>query len=179
MPHEHYRQAIDEASPTLADLRSQGVVSAVGAGLAHLDLLIGFAREADFDCIMLPNRYTLTEQTAFETFMPSCQDKGIAIILAAPYNQGRTLGHPNQPQDALDHLRRYQEVCQRHGVPIKAAALQFVAAHPSVISVIPGPGPIEELQDNIRMTQQRIPDEFWQELLSEGLIAAGCPMPAD
>ena len=40
VPAEHYRPAVDEAFPTLAELRSQGVVSAIGAGLAPLDLLL-------------------------------------------------------------------------------------------------------------------------------------------
>ena len=35
VPHEHYQTAIDEGFPALAELRSQGVVSAIGAGLAR------------------------------------------------------------------------------------------------------------------------------------------------
>ena len=179
VPHEHYQTAIDEGFLTLADLRSQGVVSAIGAGLAPLDLLLRFVRDADFDCFLLPNRYTLTEQTAIDEFLPMCQERDIAIILGAPYNQGRMLGPRQQTPEASAHLRRYQDICDRYEVPIKAAALQFVAAHPAVVSVIPGPASMEEMTDNIRMTQHKIPDEYWRELITESLIAAGCPVPAD
>ena len=108
-----------------------------------------------------------------------CQERGIAIILGAPYNQGRMLGPGRQTAEAVAHLRRYEDICDKHGVPIRAAALQFVVAHPAVVTVIPGPASIAEMTDNIRMTQHSIPPEFWQELLSEGLIAPGCPLPAD
>ena len=173
VPHEHYQTAIDEGFPALAELRSQehyetanrrrlpraggaplpGVVSAIGAGLAPLDLLLRFVRDADFDCFILPNRYTLTEQTAIDEFLSMCQERGIAIILGAPYNQGRMLGPGRQTAEAVAHLRRYEDICDKHGVPIRAAALQFVVAHPAVVTVIPGPASIAEMTDNIRMTQ--------------------------
>ena len=179
VPHEHYRQAIDEGFPTLAELRSQGVVSAIGAGLGPLDLLLRFMREAEFDCFILPNRYTLTEQTAIDEFLPMALERKIAIILGAPYNQGRMLGRGKQSPEALAHLRRYQDICDRYGVPIRAAALQFVVAHPSIASVIPGPASMEEMTDNIRMTEDKIPPELWADMKSEGLIALGCPIPED
>ncbi|MDA1349909.1 MAG: aldo/keto reductase, partial [Chloroflexi bacterium] len=138
VPEEHYRTAIEEAFPVLADLRSQGVVGGIGAGLADLDLLLGFLRDGDFDCFLLPNRYTLTEQTAIAEFLPLCRERNISVILGAPYNQGRMLGHGKQTPGDLEHLRRYQTICDRYEVPIRAAALQFVVAHPSVVSVIPG-----------------------------------------
>ena len=179
VPHEHYQTAIDEGFPTLADLRSQGVVSAVGAGLAPLDLLLRFVRDGDFDCFILPNRYTLTEQTAIDEFLPICHERNIAIILGAPYNQGHMLRDGDQSPEAVAHLGRYWEVCDRYEVPIRAAALQFVAAHPAVVSVIPGPASMEEMADNIRMTEHSIPPEFWTEMVAEGLIAPGCPVPTD
>ena len=108
-----------------------------------------------------------------------CQERDIAIILGAPYNQGRMLGLGQQTPEALAHLRRYLDISDRYAVPIRAAALQFVVAHPAVVSVIPGPASMEEMTDNIRMTEHSIPPEFWADMLEEGLIAAGCPLPSD
>ena len=184
VPREHFRTAIEEGFPTLAGLRSQGVVRAIGAGLTPLDLLLRFAREADFDCFMLPERYTLLEQPAIDEFLPICQEKDIAVIIGAPYNNGRLLRRPavhtnlgKQTADELAHLQRYETVCERYGVPIKAAALQFVSAHPSVASVVPGPGSMDEMMDNIRMMRHPIPTELWADMSAEGLISPGCPLP--
>ena len=189
VPPEHYQTAVDEGFPALAELRSQGVVKAIGAGLTPLDLLLRFVREADFDCFLLPNRYTLTEQTAIEEFLPLCQERDISIIIGAPYNNGRMLGRiadhidrvklGEQTAEELAHIRSYQTICDRYEVPIRAAALQFVVAHPSVVSVLPGPGSMEEMTDNIRMMRHSIPPDFWAEMVAEGLISSDCPLPAD
>ena len=186
VPREHYRTAIEEGFPTLAELRSQGVVRAIGAGLTPLDLLLRFAREADFDCFMLPERYTLLEQPAIDEFLPICQEKDIAVIIGAPYNNGRLLRRPavhtnlgKQTREELAHLQRYETVCERYGVPIKAAALQFVSAHPSVASVVPGPGSMREMTDNIEMMRHPIPRELWADMSAEGLISPGCPLPTE
>ena len=189
VPEEHYQTAIDEGFPALAALRSQGAVKAIGAGLTPLNLLLRFVREADFDCFLLPNRYTLTEQTAIEEFLPICQERNISIIIGAPYNNGRMLGRlavhidrvklGEQTPEELARLRRYQTICDRYRVPIRAAALQFVAAHPSVASVLPGPGSMEEMTDNIRMMEHSIPPEFWAEMVAEGLISSDCPLPVE
>lgn len=186
VPREHYKTAIEEGFPTLSELRSQGVVRAIGAGLTPLDLLLRFAREADFDCFMLPERYTLLEQPAIDEFLPICQRRGIAVIIGAPYNNGRLLRRPavhtnlgEQTPDELAHLRRYETICDRYGVPIKAAALQFVSAHPSVASVIPGPGSMVEMTDNIEMMRHPIPRELWADMSAEGLISPGCPLPSE
>ena len=186
VPREHFRTAMDEGFPTLAELRSQGVVKAIGAGLTPLDLLLRFARGADFDCFLLPERYTLLEQPAIEELLPICQERDISVIIGAPYNNGRLLRRPavhtslgRQTPEELAHLRRYETICERHGVPIKAAALQFVSAHPSVVSVLPGPGSMEEMTDNIKMMQHPIPPELWTEMSEEGLISPGCPLPSD
>jgi D-threo-aldose 1-dehydrogenase len=189
VPPEHYQTAIDEGFPALAELRSQGVVKAIGAGLTPLNLLLRFVREADFDCFLLPNRYTLTEQTAIEEFLPICQERDIAVIIGAPYNNGRMLGRiadhidrvklgPQTPEE-LAAIRRCQNICDRYEVPIRAAALQFVVAHPSVVSVLPGPASMEEMTDNIRMMQHSIPPEFWAEMLAEGVITSDCPVPVE
>ncbi|MDA1347514.1 MAG: aldo/keto reductase [Chloroflexi bacterium] len=185
VPEMHYQTAVDQGFPALAELRDQGVVKAIGAGLTPLHLLLRFVREADFDCFLLPNRYTLTAQTAIGEFLPLCQERNISIIIGAPYNNGRMLGQiadhvdlPDQSPDELAYIGRYRTICDRYGVPIKAAALQFVMAHPAVVSVIPGPVSLAEMTDNIRMMQRSIPPELWTDMVAEGLILSGCPLPA-
>jgi len=68
-------------------------------------------------------------------------------------------------------------VCTRYNVPLKAAALQFVLAHPAVTSVIPGSSYPEHVRDNVAMIQRNIPADLWGELRNEGLIADGAPVP--
>ena len=177
VPDEFYQQAITEGYPTLAELRSQGAVKAIGAGMSDLRLLSQFAREGDFDCFLLHQSYTILNQSALSEFLPLCLEKGISIIIGGPYDGGLIFGLPHYvpgvevaPPEKQERVRGLRAVCNKYKVPVNAAALQLVSAHPAVVSVIPGPRSVQELKDNIQMMQRPIPPEFWDELRGEGLI---------
>ena len=183
----YFRQAMDEAYPTLQRLKSEGVLKAVGVGMNQWQALARFARAADFDCFLLAGRYTLLDQSALPTLMPLCEEKRISLILGGPYNSGilasdlspgATYFYDEAPTDVLDRARAIQAVCGRHGVPLKAAALQFGLAHPAVASTIPGGRSPEEVEENVRMAEYDIPDGLWAELKEEGLIPREAPTPA-
>jgi D-threo-aldose 1-dehydrogenase len=185
-PDDHYRQAIEEAYPTLADLRAQGVIRAIGAGMNQWRMPARFAREGDFDCFLLAGRYTLLEHEPLREFLPLCRKKGIAVIVGGPYNSGilaSDLGpgvkynYAAAPEEVLSRARRLKAVCDRHGVPLKAAALQFVLAHPAVASAIPGARSAAEVEDNVRMVRLPIPSEVWRDMKDEGLIPREAPVP--
>ena len=183
----YFRQAMDEAYPTLQRLKSEGVLKAVGVGMNQWQALARFARAADFDCFLLAGRYTLLDHSALPTLMPLCEEKRISLILGGPYNSGilasdlspgATYFYDEAPADVLDRARAIQAVCGRHGVPLKAAALQFGLAHPAVASTIPGGRSPEEVEENVRMAEYDIPDGLWAELKEEGLIPREAPTPA-
>ncbi len=185
-PDDHYAQAVEGAYRALSELRSQGVISALGAGMNQWEMEARFAREADFDCFLLAGRYTLIDHSALKELLPLCQEKGISVIVGGPYNsgilasdleEGATFNYvPAQPE-VLRRARRCRAVCDRHGVPLKAAALQFVLAHPAVASVIPGPRSAAEAEENFRMVEHPIPAALWEELRGEGLIPPEAPTP--
>src|SRR5215216_4249355 len=55
-PDDHEREAFDEAYPALHELREQGVVTAIGAGMNQAAMLTRFARETDVDVLLLAGR---------------------------------------------------------------------------------------------------------------------------
>jgi D-threo-aldose 1-dehydrogenase len=185
-PDDYYDQAFEGAYKALADLRSQGIITALGAGMNQWEMEARFAREGFFDCFLLAGRYTLLDHSALPDFLPLCQEKNISVIIGGPYNSGilasdltetATFNYvPAQP-NVLEQARRCKTVCDRHGVPLKAAALQFVLAHPAVTSVIPGPRSVAEAEENFRMIEHPTPAALWQELREEGLIPQAAPRP--
>jgi D-threo-aldose 1-dehydrogenase len=60
---------------------------------------------------------------------------------------------------------------------LRAAALQFVYAHPAVAAVAAGVRTIAHLDDTVAMLQVPIPDDLWDELRAEGLLPAEAPTP--
>ena len=186
-PQDHYEAAIGEAYPALADLRSQGVITAIGAGMNEWEMPARFAREADFDCFLVAGRYTLLDQSALAEFLPLCEEKGISVILGGPYNSGilasdlspdATYQYAKAPPEILDRALRIRAVCDLYDVPLNAAALQFGLAHPSVASTIPGVRSSSEVENNARAASFAVPDALWEDLKNQGLLEENAPTPA-
>jgi D-threo-aldose 1-dehydrogenase len=184
-PDNHFNQALEGAYRALDSLRDDGLISAVGAGMNQVEMLTRFAREADFDCFLLAGRYTLLDQTGGDELLPLCLERGIAIIAGGVYNSG-ILADPTpgthynyQPASAelLDRAQRIAGVCSRHGVPLKAAAIQFPLGHPAVNSVLIGCRSAAEVEENVRMFETPIPSQLWEELKAEHLLPAEAPVP--
>jgi D-threo-aldose 1-dehydrogenase len=185
-PDDYYEQALREAFPTLARLRSEGRIRAIGAGMNQWEMLYDFLREASFDCFLLAGRYTLLDQGSLEKLLPECERRGVSIILGGPYNSGVLAvgsggkGHYNYQEPPLEILSKVQAleaIAVRHDVPLRAAALQFPLAHPAVACVIPGARTPGEVEDNVRMFTHPIPNAFWEEIRAKGLVVAGAPLP--
>ena len=185
-PDDHFEQAVSETFPALYDLRSQGVVGAIGAGMNQCPMLARFAREADPDCFLLAGRYTLLDQSGLDELLPLCVEKDIGVVLGGPYNSGilasdlsdeTTFNYLPAPRDVLERARRIKDVCDRYGVPLKAAALQFGLAHPAVAATIPGARSIAEIEENLSMAAHPIPSHLWDELRAGGLIHPDAPAP--
>lgn len=184
-PDEHCDEALAGAYPALDRLRSEGAIGAVGAGMNQVELLLRFAREADFDCFLVAGRYTLLDQTALPELLPLCQERGLAVIAGGVYNSG-ILADPSPgarfdyalaPGPVLERAQRLQAVCAHHGVPLPAAAIQFPLAHPAVASVLVGARSAAELEESLRFLSLAIPADLWAELRSQGLLPEGAPVP--
>ena len=183
-PDDHYHQALDESFPTLSDLKSQGIIKAIGCGMNQWQMLFDFANNADFDCFLLAGRYTLLDHSAMYTLMPKCLEKNISIILGGPYNSGilasdfkseSTYFYEPTPTKVTEKTRLIKNVCDKYEVPLKAAALQFGLNHPSVASTIPGPSNPDELIENLKMVNININNDLWKELKDKKLIDLECP----
>lgn len=186
-PDDHADQAMREAFPALIELREQGVIGAIGAGMNQWEMELRFARELPLDCFLLAGRYTLLEQGALAEFLPHCEANGISVIAGGPYNSGilasdlddsANYNYRTAPPAVLDRARAIKAICDRHGVALKAAALQFILAHPAVAAVIPGAASVAEVEENARMVETPIPAALWAELREAGLLDPAAPVPA-
>ncbi|QPC86923.1 aldo/keto reductase [Mesorhizobium sp. NBSH29] len=183
----HRQQLISSGLKALVELREQKVIRAFGAGLNEWEACQRLAERGDFDLFLLAGRYTLLEQEALQSFLPFCQQRGIGITLGGPYNSGILASGPSDnaffnysraPADVVEKVRRIDAVCQRHGVRLIEAALQFPLMHPSVVSVIPGGQSVAEVAGNRQILDVTIPPELWTDLKAEGLMREDAPTQA-
>ena len=180
-------QAVNEAFPALIELREQGVIKAIGCGMNEWQMPLRFIQRFNLDIILLAGRYTLLDHSGLSEFLPACVERNVKITVGGPYNSGilaRDLSKPvtfdyeQAPGILLDRARKLTEICVAHGVDLKAAALQFVLAHPAVATAIPGVQSVAELEQNIALVQQEIPAGLWSDMRSAGLIPDAAPTPA-
>src|SRR5262249_40193079 len=97
-------------------------------------------------------------------------------ILADP-RPGTTYNYASAPPQLVERALRIRAVCERHGVPLRAAALQFPLGHPAVVTVLAGCRSADEIEDAVRMFETAIPPDLWSELKAEKLLAADAPVP--
>ena len=182
---DHYRTALEQGYPALAEMRDQGVIKAIGVGENYWEPLIEFARDAHFDCFLLAGRYTLLEQGALNA-LNQFQAQNISIFGAGVYNTGILAKgavdgvwyqYAAAPPEIIDKVRRLEALCQKHNVPLNAAAVQFVKAHPAITSLVIGAESKEQIASTIAALNTAIPAEFWVDLRASGLIDANAPMP--
>lgn len=184
-PDAHFAAAVNDALPALVELRREGRIGAVSAGMNQSAMLTEFARTGQFDCFLLAGRYTLLDQSGLRDLLPECHKKGISVICGGVYNSG-ILADPGRnamfdyqaaPREIVAKARAMAEVCARHDVPLRAVALQFPLAHPAVASVVIGMRSAEEAADAVAMAAVEIPGGLWHDLIRSGLLDAEVPVP--
>lgn len=182
-----YKEAMNGAYRALDELRSAGVVKAIGAGINEVDVCTRFARDGNFDCFLLAGRYTLLEQDGLDELFPLAEKKNFSFYLGGPYNSGilatgavpgAKYNYVPAPQEIVDRVSRIEAVCKRHNVPLAAAAIQFPLGHPRVASIIPGGVNPREVAANSELMLTPIPGALWDELKAENLLVKDAPVPA-
>jgi D-threo-aldose 1-dehydrogenase len=175
--YERVEELMSSGYHALEKMREQGVIRAFGAGTNDLEICTMLLEAGDFDCFMVPGRYTLLDQSAHEAFLPACQKCGINVLLAAPFESGilatgtvagATYNYVPATPEILNRVRRLEDICRDHGVSLAAAALQFPLRHPSVSSVVVGMRSRQEVEQNIGCLRENIGAAFWDHLRKDG-----------
>jgi D-threo-aldose 1-dehydrogenase len=168
-PDEHYQEAISGAFRALRRLRDEGMVKRIGVGMNGNDLLCRFAKESDPDCFLIAGRLTLLDQSATETLLPLCLERGIGLIVGGVFNSGilaggTTFDYAPAGTDLAQRVSRLEDVARRQGVPLAAAAVQFPMRYAGVETVLVGCASASEVEDDVRLARAPVPSSLWSDL---------------
>ncbi len=181
-----FKEAIEGTVPALTQLRESGVIRGFGIGVNNADAAEQFAKETDLDAILIAGRYSLLEQPAISSLLPLSVERNIGVILGGVFNSGilatgavpgARYNYADAPDPVLQKVAKLEAVCQRHGVELRHAALNFVFGHPAVSTVVLGASSHEEVRTQLDDFQHPVPTDLWEELKAEGLLAAEVPTP--
>jgi aryl-alcohol dehydrogenase-like predicted oxidoreductase len=171
-PDDFMSAAVDDAYPALADLRSQGVVGAIGAGMNSAAPLTWLVERCDLDCVLVAGRYTLLDDSAADSLFPLCLRRGVAVLAAGVFNSG-ILADPREgarydyapaAPDVLARARRIRDICASYEVQVAATALRFTLRHPAVTAAVVGARTPAEILSDVSYLSADIPDALFTEL---------------
>ena len=166
----------------MEELRRSGVVKAIGIGVNEREVLLDAMEWGAWDAFVLAGRYTLLEQQGLDDLFPKCLRSGISIVIGAPHNTGILAGRNSwnyrpAPPEIVERVNAIRVVCESHGVPLIAAALQFPLAHPVVAAVLPGPATVQEVKADSRLLRYPIPPGLWADMRTARLLHPDAPIP--
>jgi len=180
------RDLVNSGIKALEELKRRGDIQAIGMGINTKEALETVAPIVDLDFVLVAMPYTLLDQASLHTGMAECLKKGVSVVIGAPFASGILVtgsggnskyGYANAPAEVQAKVRGIEAVCKAHNVPLPAAALQFVLAHPAVVAEIPGAARPAEVTQNAASFRTSIPAGFWSDLKSQGLIDRDAPTP--
>ena len=171
-PDDHAEQALTEAYPALERLRAEGVVGAVGVGMNQTALPTRFVRETDLDVVLLAGRLSLLDGSGLDELLPEAARRGVSVVVGGVFNSGlladprpgATYDYAPAGQELLGRALRLQQVCERHGVPLRAAAARYPLRQPAVAGVLLGLRDAAQVQDALAQYRREIPEQLWAEL---------------
>ena len=164
------------ALEVLQGLQRQGVIGDLGISGGPIDMLIRYVETGAFAAVETHNRYTLLNRSALP-LLNVAWDRGVAVVNAAPYGSGILAKGPDAfsryaYQDAapalVDRTRRLTSVCERHGVPLAGAALQFSMRDPRVTTTVVGMTRPERIEQTVTLARYPIPQALWADLDAVG-----------
>jgi len=175
--HESYGHIMARGGPaeTLLNLRDEGVIGHLGVAGGPIELMVRYVQTGLFEVAITHNRYTLVDRTA-EPLLEVAQERGVAILNAAPYGSGILAKGPDAYaryayEDAsealIKRIRAIEKECREFDVPLAAAALQFSIKDPRIISTIVGMSRPERVEQTLELAAHTVPDELWKKMGSE------------
>lgn len=175
---EYVPEAIDNAFPVLAELKSQGLIKAIGIGINHPKQALEIMKATELDIVLMAGRYTLLDQISQREFFPYALAHNIDITIGGVLNSGvlanpvagSTFNYLPAPAEIIERAAKIGNFLQERGVPLLAAALQFPLRHPAVTSVLTGPRNTRELLENIEHFNYQLPPDIWVELENANFI---------
>ena len=173
-----------QALDTLLEMKAEGVVRHIGAGVRSHEFHRELIETGHIDIILTFLDYTLLSQSAAETTLPLARQHDVGIILASPLGMGSLTGvepdleterrrNPNARFDMGAKAHAMWKWCQERDVNIRHLAMQFCLAAPIDGVVMFGPADKAQVEDGYEAATADIPLDIWEAFEAEFGIKRG------
>jgi len=173
------KEAVETAFPSMIRLKEEGIVKNIGCGINQWEMPMRFYDQYDLDYVLLAGRYTLLENKDSKLFMEKSKKLNTKITIGGPFNSGilaRNLNSPVSynyelaPEKLINKAKKIEIITNKYGISLKSAALNFLLKDEMVTSIVPGMSSINEIDENIKISKDQIPEKLWNELKNNNYI---------
>ena len=134
---------VDETIPALQRIRDAGKVRFIGFSGYPQKIFRFICDQADVDCVLNYNQYTLQNTRFADETVPWLVERGIGVMNAGPFSARLLTDAPlpawlKEPESVKAAAREAAALCRAHGTPIAKLALQFSLENPAIATTIAG-----------------------------------------
>jgi L-galactose dehydrogenase len=163
-------QIVNETLPALRKIQQSGKVRYVGISGYPMKIFQSIAAQAELDCILSYNQYTLQNTRLVDDILPTMKAKGIGVMNAGPF-AARLLTNATLPawhrdsKEVQQVARKAAEYCTTQGVDIAKLALKFSCQHEGLATTVSG----SANPNNIRKWAEWLAEPMDRDLLTKVL----------
>ena len=137
------QQIVDETLPAIRKAQQSGKVRYVGFSGYPQKIFKFICDQANADCVLSYNQYTLQNTRFADETVPWLKTRGIGAMNAGPFSARLLTNAPlpawlKEPESVKAAARAAAAHCVTKGVDIAKLALQFSLAHPDIATTISG-----------------------------------------
>ena len=158
------------ALDVLKQYKSRGVIGHIGISGGPIGMLTKYVETNEFEAVITHNRFNLLHRAA-EPLLEVANKRSVAVLNAAPFASGiltdtvaNRFVYQKASADIVERVTGMRNLCQKYGVPLSAAALQFSVHDPRITSTVVGVAAPEQIEDCISLLDRHIPKELFQEV---------------
>jgi aryl-alcohol dehydrogenase-like predicted oxidoreductase len=146
------QQIVDETLPALRKIQQAGKVRCVGFSGYPQKIFRFICDQADVDCVLNYNQYTLQNTRFADETVPFLKAKGIGVMHAGPFSARLLTDAPlpvwlKEPENVKQAARRAADLCRSRGSSIAKLAMQFSLEHPDIATTIAGSANPRNIRD--------------------------------
>ncbi|MCY3821201.1 MAG: aldo/keto reductase [Gammaproteobacteria bacterium] len=163
----------DGALGAVRKLQNEGLIRWVGIACNDPEINTPFIVTGEFDAAVVPDAWSLLNQTAAEEILPAAEKYNMGISCATPLEIGLLATGPSRASaegrrkfspECLAHVGNIEDLCHQYGISLLAASLQWCTRHPQVACAIPGGRTPAEAAANAEAGSVDISEAFWDDL---------------
>ena len=164
-------QIIEETLPALRRQQQAGKVRFVGVSGYPMKALKTVISQAEVDCVLSYNQYTLQNTRFADELLPDLKRRRIGAMNAGPFSARLLTNAPlpawlKEPENVKAAARCAAELCAKRGTDIAKLALQFSCSNPDIATCISGSANPNNIRKWAEWAAEPIDEELLREVLA-------------